>query len=82
MSPPSPDDGLTALASLTGTVTERKPESDLDRNLLHLRLLAEAKAKGVPWAVIGAARGVSGKQAKRDAKTLARTTQRLLLSGR
>ena len=33
----------TALASLTGTITERKPETALDANLLRLRLVAEAK---------------------------------------
>lgn len=68
-----------ALAALTGTVTQRKPETDLDRNLLRLRLLAEAKDRGIPWAVIGRSQGVSGKQAKRDAKALARETQRMLV---
>ena len=79
MTPPSAAEQLASLASLTGTVTERKPETALDANLLRLRLVAEAKDRGIPWAVIGASLGVSGKQAKRDMKALARETQRLLL---
>lgn len=77
-----PDAGLPALARLAGTMTERKPGTDLDRNLLRLRLAAEAKMAGVPWAAVGAALGVSGKQAKRDMKALARVTQRQLLASR
>ena len=79
MTPPSAAEQLAALASLTGTITERKPETALDANLLRLRLVAEAKDAGIPWTVIGRTLGVSGKQAKRDMKALARETQRLLL---
>lgn len=82
MTPPTEAELDTALAALTGTITERKPETDLDRNLLRLRLAAEAKGAGIPWAVIGAALGKSGKEAKRDMKALARVTQRQLLSAR
>ncbi len=81
----SPPDAVTidaALAALTGTMTERKPETDLDRNLLRLRLVAEAKMRGVPWTAIGRVLGVSGKQAKHDMKALARVTQRLLLAAK
>ena len=83
MSPPDTVTIDTALAALTGKMTERKPETDLDRNLLRLRLVAEAKMAGVPWTAIGNVLGVSGKQAKHDMKALARVTQRqLLASGR
>jgi hypothetical protein len=61
-------------------VTERKPETDLDRNLLRLRLVAEAKNRGIPWTVIGNTLGVSGKEAKRQVKALARETQRDLVA--
>lgn len=56
----------------------------LDRDLLRLRLLAEARNRGASWTVIGRALGVSGKQAKRHVKALARETQRqvLLAKGR
>ena len=49
MSPPDAFTIDTALASLTGTITERKPETALDANLLRLRLVAEAKDAGIPW---------------------------------
>ncbi len=64
------------LAALTGTVTERKPESDLDRDLLRLRLVVEAQAAGVSWNVIGRVYGMTGKEMKRQVKRLAARTQR------
>jgi hypothetical protein len=82
MSPPTPEQVDGALAALTGTVTEQKPDGDLDRNLLHLRLVMEAKGRGVSWASIGAAMGLSGKMAKAHMKQLARATQWELLRAR
>lgn len=79
MSPPTPDQQDAALAALTGTVSEQKPATDLDRNLLRLRLVMEATGRGVPWSRIGATMGVSGKEAKRQMKQLARHTQRQVL---
>ena len=79
MTPPTCAEQDSALASLTGTITERKPETALDANLLRLRLVAEAKDAGIPWTVIGRTLGVSGKEAKRRTKALARETQRQLL---
>ena len=79
MTPPTPEEQDAALASLTGTVNEAKPETDLDRNLLRLRLVMEATGRGVPWSRIGAAMGCSGKEAKRQMKQLARHTQRQVL---
>lgn len=81
MSPPTAEQQDTALAALTGTVTEQRPDTELDRNMLRLRLVMEAKRKGVPWTAIGQALGgISGKAAKREMKTLARATQRQLLA--
>ena len=79
MTPPTPEQQDVALAALTGTVNEQKPETDLDRNLLRLRLVMEATGCGVPWSRIGATMGVSGKEAKRQMKQLARHTQRQVL---
>lgn len=79
MSPPTPEQVDAALAALTGTVSEAKPGSDLDRNLVRLRLVMEAKARNVSWTSIGAAMGMSGKMAKAHMKALARVTQRELL---
>ena len=79
MSPTTPDQQDAALAALTGTLNERKPDSDLDRNLLRLELVRRATANGVPWSAIGRALGCSGKEAKRQMKQLARHTQRQVL---
>ena len=79
MTPPTADQQDAALAALTGTVGEQKPASDLDRDLLRLRLVMEAKARNVSWTAIGAAMGVSGKAAKAHMKALARVTQRAVL---
>ena len=80
MSPPSPEQQDAALAALTGCVTEAKPETALDASLMRLRMIAEAKSAGIPWTAIGRVYGVSGKEAKRQAKALARETQRDLVA--
>lgn len=82
MSPPTQAEQDAALAALSGTVTEAKPVTGLDRAMLRLRLVAEAKNRGVSWTVIGAAMGVSGKEAKRLMKRLAARTQHDLLAAR
>lgn len=82
MSPVSPEQQDAALAALTGCVTETKPQTALDASLMRLRMIADAKAAGVPWTAIGRVYGVSGKEAKRQAKALARETQRDLVAVR
>ena len=82
MSPPGPEAVDAALAALTGNVGEEKPHSDLDRALLRLRLVMEAKARGVSWRAIGRTMGLSGKACKSEMKRLARDTQRDLLLAR
>ena len=82
MTPPSPEQQDSALAALAGTVTQSKPDTDLERDLLRLRLVWEAKQRGVTWAAVGAAMGMSAKEAKHHMKRLAARTQRnLMLSG-
>ena len=82
MTPPTPEQEDSALAALTGTITERKPVTDLDRTLLRLRLVAEAKDRGISWTVIGRALGCSGKEAHRRMKQLAAQAQRDLVATR
>ena len=83
MSPPTPEQVDASLAALTGTVTEQKPDTELARNMLRLRLVMDAKASGVPWTAVGQALGgISGKAAKREMKHLAARTQRQLLAER
>ena len=79
MTPPAPEQVDRALAALTGTLGEKKPETDLERNLLRLRLIAEAKDRGISWAVIGRTMGLSGKICKAQTKQLAAHTQRQVL---
>ena len=50
--------------------------------MLRLRLVADAKDRGVPWTVIGRALGCSGKEAHRRMKRLAAQTQQALLAQR
>jgi hypothetical protein len=79
MSPPTPEQTDSALASLAGTITERKPTTQLERDMFRVKLIAQLKERGVPWPVIGNALGVDGKTAKRDFHALARRTQRTML---
>jgi hypothetical protein len=79
VTPPTPEQTDSALAALTGTITERKPVTDLERDMLRVRLIALAKEQHVPWAAIGSALGVDGKAAKRNFHALARRTQRDML---
>ena len=79
MSPPTQAELDQALAALTGTVTESKPGDDLQANLLRLRLVAQAKAAGIPWAVIGRTLGLDGQVAKAQMKKLRDRTNRDLL---
>ena len=79
MTPPAAEQQDQALASLTGA-DAAAASSGFERDMLRLRLAAEAKRAGIPWSVIGAALGMSGKEAKRHMKQLARATQRELLA--
>ena len=66
MSPPGPEAVDAALAALTGTVNEARPGNDLERNLVRLRLVMEAKARGVSWAAVGRTMGISRKGSARS----------------
>jgi hypothetical protein len=79
MSPPTPEQTDSALAALTGTITERTPATDLERDMLRVKLIALAKEQRVPWAAIGSALGMDGKTAKKGFRALARRTQRDML---
>jgi hypothetical protein len=77
MTPPSEADQIAGLAALAGTT----PSPRLDRDLVMVRLIAEAKARGVSWAQIGSVLcgTPNGKLAKRYAKNLAKSAQQKLL---
>lgn len=83
MSPPTAEEEDAALAALSGTITESRPDGGLQRNMLRLRLVLDAQKAGASWAVIGQALGgISGKAAKRQMKHLAAKTQRQLLAAK
>lgn len=80
VTPPTEQDQVSALAALSGTTAEAKGPR-LERDMLFLRLVAEAQRRGASWAQIGHALGLGdGKAAKRAVKRLARVTQRALLA--
>jgi len=74
VSPPAPEQEDQALARLSGAAVP----AGLDRDVTRLRLIAEARGKGIPWAMIGMSLGMDGKTAKATAKRLARDTRRQL----
>jgi hypothetical protein len=75
MSPPTPAEETASLASLTGS----EPAGGLEPALMRLKLISDAREKNIPWSSIGAALGMSGKEAKASAKRLARYANRRLL---
>ena len=79
MTPPTAEQEDSALAALTGTITESKPAGDLERNMLRLLLVKKARDRGIPWTVIGKPLGLSGKEVKAAMKRLAAQTQRTML---
>lgn len=79
MSPPTDAEQDESLARLTGST----PEPDVDRDLLRLRLISDARSAGIPWSMIGMSLGgMSGKEAKAGAKRLARVVSRRLAVAR
>jgi hypothetical protein len=77
-----PDDGhLASLAEFAGSPSPSLPSDALSRDLLRLSLLREAKMRGVPWSAIARATGAAdARDAKREAKRLARKVQAALLA--
>ena len=80
MTPSTPEQEDSALAALTGTITERAPGTDLERNMLRLLLIKKARDRDIPWTVIGRPLGLSGKAVKAQVKRLAAQTQRDLMA--
>jgi hypothetical protein len=75
VSPPTEAEQDQSLARLTGS----EAASGIDPDLLRLRLISDARQAGIPWAMIGMSLGgMSGKEAKANAKRLARVVSRRL----
>jgi hypothetical protein len=56
------------------------PVTDLDADLLRLKMIVTAKERGLTWAQIGSSFGMSGREAKRHAHHLARSCQRRVVT--
>ena len=82
MTPPTAQEQDSSLADLIGAVADGNPVTPLGAGMLRLRLVKQAKDRGLSWAVIGALYGVSGKEMKRDMRALDRRVQRELMTGR
>ena len=54
--------------------------TDLDADLLRLKMITVAKERGMSWAMIGRGLGMTGREAKRHAHKLARSCQRRVLA--
>jgi hypothetical protein len=77
---PSEQDG--SLAALIGAIADGHPATPLDKNLLRLKLVHQAKNLGLTWAQIGSVYGLTGREMKRDTHALDRRVQRELMAGR
>ena len=82
MTPPAAEEQDSGLAALIGAVADGNPVTPLGAGMLRLRLVKQAKDRGLSWAQIGALYGVPGKEMKRDVRALGRRVQRELMSGR
>ena len=71
--PPGQD---PALAAVLAAVAEGKPVTAAQVAAALLEQTDALRARGATWAAIGAASGVSGRQAKRDAHKLAAKVKR------
>jgi len=66
---PAADPELTAMIE---TLAAGHPAGDLERDILRLKLITEARARGASWNKLAAAlRCPSGKQLKKDTTRLA-----------
>ena len=68
-----------ALALLDADGSDDSP-ADLEPALMRLKLISDAREKGIPWSAIGSALGMTGKEAKASAKRLAAYANRQLLA--
>jgi hypothetical protein len=77
VSAPTPAGETAALALLDADGSDGSP-ADLEPALMRLKLISDAREKGIPWSAIGGTLGMTGKEAKASAKRLARYANRRL----
>ena len=81
MTPPTAQEQDSSLATLIGAVADGQPVTDLDKDMLRLSLVRQAKDRGLSWAQIGSLYGVTGQEMKRDIRALGRRVHRELIAG-
>jgi len=79
---PAPEEQDGSLAALIGAIADGQPATPLDKDLLRLKLVHQAKDRGLSWAQIGTLYGLTGKAMKRDIHALGRRVQRELMASR
>ena len=82
MTPPTAEEQDSSLADLIGAVADGNPVTALDRDMLRLKLVTQAKDRGLTWTQIGTLYGATGKEMKRDVHALDRRVQRELMASR
>ena len=70
MSSPAPPERDSSLAALISAVAEGKPLTALEKKQLRLKMVNEARQRGLTWADIGMVYGASGREMKRQARKL------------
>jgi len=78
MTPPAAQEQDDSLAAMIGGVADGRPATDLDKAVLRLRMVKEAKDRGLSWAAIGSVYGLPGREMKRDVHRLDERVQREL----
>ena len=80
MTPPTEEERLASLGELAGNPGASLPDAALDRALLTLKLITEAKQRGISWAILAHSQGYpNGPACKASVKRLARWVQAELL---
>jgi hypothetical protein len=82
VTPPTAQEQDGSLAALIGALADGQPVTRLDKDLLRLKLVHQAKDRGLTWAQIGSVYGLSGREMKRDIHALDRRVQRELMTAR
>ena len=77
MSPPTAEEQDAALAAMIGAVADGQPVTALDKAMIRLKVITQAKER-LSWAAIGSVYGLSGKEMKREAHNLRVRVQREL----
>jgi hypothetical protein len=79
VTPPTEEEELASLASLTGTAAPSLPVDALSRAVLRVGMITEAKNRGLTWMQIGSTLGgVDAKTAKARFKRMARQVNKAL----